>query len=359
MPPITLREIAERVGYSKNTVSLALRDARQIPQATRDKIHQAAEEMGYRPNPLLAQLMAQLRNNQTAGFQAKLALVNAFHDRDAFSTHPTIPAYVRGCTGRGRKLGYEFDTFWLFDPQLRTANWLRILRTRGIKGLVVVGLMDQPRLPAQFEPVCHEFPCVVTGLRTEDPALSFCCTDHHNLTVMAFRQALQLGYRRPALVMESRIDQLVEGRFCGAFMAAQRILPAADRLPLFLRVAEARAQPDVFLKWFRRHQPDVILTLNNIVLNWLKSVQVFVPRDVGLIQLEWRPDRPDVAGMNQHNDVVGETAVDMVISQIHHNETGVPAFPRATLVGASWVDGPTVRPQTAANRRRRIVPARR
>jgi LacI family transcriptional regulator len=49
--------------------------------------------------------------------------------------------------------------------------------------------------------------------------------------------------------------------------------------------------------------------------------------------------------MNQHNFVTGEAAVDMVVSQIHNNETGVQEFPRATLIGATWVDGPSVRQQ--------------
>ena len=37
-------------------------------------------------------------------------------------------------------------------------------------------------------------------------------------------------------------------------------------------------------------------------------------------------------GMNQHNFVTGEAAVDMIVSQIHNNETGVQEFPRATLI---------------------------
>lgn len=49
--------------------------------------------------------------------------------------------------------------------------------------------------------------------------------------------------------------------------------------------------------------------------------------------------------MNQHNDVVGQTAVEMVISMIHNRSRGIPEFPLATLVGCSWMEGKTVRPQ--------------
>ena len=54
-------------------------------------------------------------------------------------THATIPAYVQGCERRSLQLGYTFDPFWLHDPKLKAESWIRILRTRGIKGIIIVG----------------------------------------------------------------------------------------------------------------------------------------------------------------------------------------------------------------------------
>jgi hypothetical protein len=47
--------------------------------------------------------------------------------------------------------------------------------------------------------------------------------------------------------------------------------------------------------------------------------------------------------MDQHNDLTGEAAVDMLVSLINNNEAGVPLAPRATLVGGSWAQGTTVK----------------
>jgi LacI family transcriptional regulator len=348
MPPVTLRVIADQVGYSKNTVSLALRGDPQIPAATRDLIKKAADQLGYQPNAIVSHLIAQLRAGQTARFQAKLALVNAHRDPKAFRSHATIPAYVQGCERRGLKLGYTFDQFWLHDPKLKAESFIRILRTRGIKGIIIVGMMDQNHLPPHLRAVWDNFPCIVTGVGTRDPALSFSCVDHHNLTVRAFEQALALGYKRPALVVEERIDRLVEGRFSGAMLTAQESLPRGSRVPAFLQIDRARTDRALFHRWFDRYRPDVLLSLYNIVFPWLKEHGLRVPQDVGVIQLEWRESHAEVAGMCQHNDAVGEAAVDMVVGQIHRNESGVPAFPRATLIGATWVDGQSVRPQDHA-----------
>lgn len=343
MPRVTLSDIASAVGYSKNTVSLALRGNQQIPEETRNRIRKIAEKMGYQPNAVVSHLMAQLRASRTARFQAKLALVNANRDPKAFLEHPTIPTYVAGCEERAAGLGYSFDRFWLHDPTFNAERWNRILQTRGIRGIIIVGLMDQNRLPQQYASIWEQFPTVVTGVRTRDPALSFCSVDHHNLALMAFERALALGYQSPALVIDDVIDNLVERRFSAGFLTGQRQLPKARQIPLFTAISDAKQDPGAFYAWYDRYKPDVIFTLYNVVLQWLKNRKLRVPEDVGVIQLEWRETRPEIAGMNQHNFVTGQAAVDMVVSQIHNNETGVQAFPRATLIGATWTDGASVK----------------
>ncbi len=343
MPRPTLNDIARAVGYSKNTVSLALRGDPQIPPVTREKIRQAAERIGYEPNAVVSHLMAQLRASRTTRLQAKLALVNANRDPDAFRNHPTIPTYVEGCESRAAKLGYSFDRFWLHDPTLNAQRWLRILNTRGIKGVVLVGLMDTNHLPDALRPVWEQLPTVVTGVRTREPALSFCSVDHHNLALMAFERALALGYQRPGLVLDDVIDALVERRFSAGYFTGQRTLPRAQQVPIFNERAGVAAEAERFRGWLDSHRPDVVFTLYNHVLHWLKAAGRRVPEDVGVIQLEWRATRPEIAGMNQHNLVTGEAAVDMIVSQIHNNEVGVQEFPRATLIGATWVEGSSVR----------------
>lgn len=335
----TLADIARRLNYSKNTISLALRDDPQIPESTRQRVKQVAAELGYQPNALVSHLMAQLRASRSAKFQAKLALVNANLDQHALRRHPTIPTYVDGCESRAAKTGYGFDRFWLHDPTLNAARWLRILRTRGIKGIILVGLMDTNRLPPEMAGIWSEFPTVVTGVRTRDPALSYSCVDHYHLALAAVERALALGYRRPGLVLDEVIDALIQRRFSAGYLTAQRMLPLDQHVPVFAPPNSGEAEPVGFRDWLGTYQPDVVLTLYNHVLGWLQAAGRQVPRDVGVIQLEWRSARPDIAGMHQHNFATGEAAVDMVVSQIHNNESGVHEFPRATLIGATWMAG--------------------
>lgn len=342
MSRVTMSTIAAKAGVSKNTVSLALRHDPQIPAATRSRIEKIARELGYAKNPVVSQLMAELRKAHPAGYRRTFALLNANADQQAFTRHPTVPDYVAGCRRRAGQLGYKLDEFWLHDPELYGERLNRILRTRGIRGVIVAGLMRENRLPTRFSVTWQHHAVVVTGVRTHEPTLSFACVDHHELVLEAMARARRLGYRRPALVLERAIDDLVDGRFGAGFWVGQRTLPEADRVPAFLDVELARDEPGRFHDWFREHRPDVVLTLHTVAREWLSAMGVQSPRDVGLVQLERRRGCSDWSGMEQHNDLTGEAAVDMVVSLLHNSETqGLPDSPRATLINASWADGST------------------
>ncbi len=339
-----MADVARAAGVSKNTVSLALRGSHRVAKETRERVEEVARRIGYQLNPTVAQLMSELRQTRSAGFQATLALVNANESRTAFNDHPTVPIYVEGCRERAGRLGYALDEFWLHDPELSLSRWRSVLRARNIRGMLIVGMMSTNRLPARLTPLWDEFSALVTGVRTREPALSYACSDHHSLALLAYEKALELGYRRPALVLDGVIDRLIEGRFTAGFLTAQsRTVPTPDRTEPFLDVSGARLDPGIFRKWFEANRPDVIFTLYHEVMHWIEDIGLRCPEDVGLIQYEWREDHERWAGMNQRNDLVGAAAIDMLVSLIQHHERGVPAHPRATLIGSQWVDGMTVR----------------
>lgn len=337
-----MQDVARAAGVSKNAVSLAFKNDPQIPLATRNRIRDAARSLGYMLDPVVGELMARLRRSRHPKYQATLALFNTHQNANAFTEHATIPIYVKGCKERAAALGYAIDVFWTNDPEMHPARLQGILASRGIRGAIVVGLMDQHRVPDKLTPLLEEFPVIVTGVRTRAPALHFACVDHHILTMRAAEQVVSMGYRRPGLVIDPVIDSLVEGRFTAGFqMGTQGLMERNPVVPHYPENFQESGR-GAFLEWFHSERPDVVLSLYNTIYRWMVSAGIRIPDDVGFAQLEWRPAHPEIAGMNQHNDVVGAAAVDMLVSAIHGNEIGVPLFPKATLIGPSWMDGQTL-----------------
>lgn len=332
--PVSMADVALAAGVSKNTVSLALRGDPRISAPTSRRILRVSRRLGYKRNPVVGELMARLHSGGARRFQCALALINANADRRAFTRHPTIPVYVRGCRGRAAELGYRFEEFWMHDQSLAPRRMVEILKARGIPGGVIVGMMDENRIPSRFLPVIEALSFVVTGVRTRDPELSFACVDHHTVALKAFEKALESGFRRPGLVLDSRIDALVDHRFTAGYRTGQESLPRNRRLRPFLDVLEARRSRSVFREWLVSQKPDVLFTLYNEAADWVAETGLGIP----LIQYEWREKNPTLPGMDQHNDLVGKAAVDMLVGMLHRSERGVPPFPVATLISPSWRD---------------------
>ena len=53
------------------------------------------------------------------------------------------------------------------------------------------------------------------------------------------------------------------------------------------------------------------------------------------------------AGIDYRRSHVAAAVVELVASQLLHNELGVPEVPWQILIAPAWVDGPSLRPGTA------------
>ncbi len=341
-PPIpTMQDVAREAGVGKSTVSLALRDDPRLKESTRRRIQEIAEKMGYRANATVANLMAQLRASRTPRYQATLALVNLSDNSLILRQVETFREWVRGCSHRAEQLGYTLDQFWVYDPSLPPDKLARVLDTRGIRGIIFAGLHTMSQLDDQWSPLWTRFASVILGVRTTRPALHFASNDQYSTAMTALYEAMALGYKRPGLVLDPAVDNLLERRFTGGYLVGQFALPEAQRLP----VCELQERtPRAFLPWFRKHRPDVILTLHEDLMEWVRLEKVRVPEDVAFIHLDRHSTINQWAGMEQNNELVGSAAMDLVIAQLHRNETGVPPFPKCVQIESRWIAGSSCPP---------------
>lgn len=348
-----MKDIAREAGVTKSAVSLALRNDPRIPGTTSLKIREIAERLGYRRNAVVAHLMSQLRRGEGIAGRPAVALLNLNEDPSAFRSHPTIPVYVRGIRERALALGYALDEFPDPVSSMKGGKILKVLQARGLRGCIFTGLMRSNTLPPQLLPAVEKLPCVITGVRIPEVPLPFSSSDHHAVAQLAVAQSLAAGRRRPALILERGIDELVQGRFTAGFLIGQRELPESDRIPPFYHEGGAKAVPADFRSWWGRHRPDAVITLYHVVSGWLALMGVRVPGEAALIQLETRPDHPEWAGVDQHNDRTGASAVDLLVQMIHAGETGAAAVPRAVLTEPSWRPGKTLPSGEGKSRKRK------
>ena len=109
----TLGLIAELAGVSKSTVSLALRNSSKIQKETCQKIQAIAQEMNYRPHPLVAAQMVHIRLNTRRKTTPVLAFINIW-DSETDSQELSwskVSKYYKGVEERAIRLGFLVDRF--------------------------------------------------------------------------------------------------------------------------------------------------------------------------------------------------------------------------------------------------------
>src|ERR1700758_5798690 len=104
-----MAEIAQSVGVAPSTVSRALRSDPRISAATRQRVEEAAEKLGYRPNPLVSALMANRRRRGGAGEVDVIALVTNYGGRTDWRTKEVCRWEHDGIQRRAGELGFRIE----------------------------------------------------------------------------------------------------------------------------------------------------------------------------------------------------------------------------------------------------------
>jgi DNA-binding LacI/PurR family transcriptional regulator len=109
---------------------------------------------------------------------------------------------------------------------------------------------------------------------------------------------------------------------------------AADDLLLIGIPGDRRA----LARRLRKGRPDAFVVSSDVVIHQMKAMGIVPPKGIPTISLHWVPTEPAIGGVDQSYDMIAANAVDLVVSQLNSNETGVPAWPRMLLFPGRWVE---------------------
>lgn len=347
--PVTMRDVARRLGVSQSTVSLALNNSPLLPPATRETVKRVAGELGYRVHPYVSALMRSRRPSRAPVSRPVLALINTLPARTAWRNSSTgnLKYMLQGAERQALERNYQTCEFWLHEPELSHERLSDILRARGIVG-VLLGPSSDLYLDLKLK--WEFFSAVRLGSTRFTPALHRVVNDHFVTAGIAMRQCFELGYRRPGLVIRTALSVGHERRWeAGAEMAA-RDLPGLTLVPTLLMDDESDARQ--FSRWYHRYRPDVVLDgSERTALRHARAMGLKVPLDVGVASLSAPQLGGDLSGTYQHGEAMGVAATNLLISLIERHETGIPALPVTQSTGSIWNPGTTVReirPQVSA-----------
>lgn len=317
--PITQKQVAERLGLSRQAVSFALSGGGSLADATREHIRREAERMGYRPNAA-AQAMV----------RGRFGAVAVFSDNFHRSYLPT--SILTGVEEGLDHLGIRMVLASVPAGRLADQRQFRILNELSVDGLLVMdnngsretleNALRRQRVPHVWLNRLGEFDCVYPAERM--------------LARRATGHLLDLGHKRIAYVEESGPDERehfsrTRRRLGYEQMMGEAGLPQINVGPgkgasLRVRLAQAikrtaAKRPTAFLCQGRKEAELAYLIAT--------AAGMEVPRDLSLITIA--PPVPffaDVAlsHVRQPFYWVGRRAVDLLMQKLADNGAVKPAL---------------------------------
>lgn len=334
---ITIRQIAEKAGVSKSTVSLALRRDPSCSSKTIERIEKIADKMGYQPNPLVTANMAAMRSGRRQ--KSVRAILAYFYDYSRGT--PYSLSSFRGASDRATELGFALEAVSYNDPDVTPGRLLKILRSRNVQG-ILIGESRTPIPHIEFN--WDEFAVVAIGYTLQSPRVDRIGFDHAENLARLFQDLNLRNYKRVGLAMRSDFDNRVSHLPTASYLSYQFEQHSANPIPLF--VESDGWNKDSFLKWFRLNGPDCIITIGNDAGRWLDNEGIRIPDDVGLFSVWGNEDEQPQAHSHffVSLDLLARTAIDVLADQLNSNSRGVPLRRRSILLASDRIHRHSIRP---------------
>ncbi len=217
---VTIRDVAERSGFSSATVSIVLNNAplaRYIPDTTKERIQRAAAHLGYRPNLFARSLRG--RRSHTVG-------VMVFDMTDPYCT-----LVLRGIENTLFQSSFLPILTDVHNERSRFERYLEMLLDRRIEGLVVLAnwLFVDINVLADLEK--NNIPTATVGRELKNDKISSVIVDNAAGTRAALEHLHSLGHRKIAFIRGPQQLSDTEPRWRGVrTLARERGLEIDSRL---------------------------------------------------------------------------------------------------------------------------------
>jgi len=186
---VTSKDVAEKVGVSRTTVSLVLNNVRgiQISPETRQKVIDAAKELGYVPNAT-AQALASRRTKAIG-----LVLTRTQHH---IATDAFLPRIISGLLTTAKKQNIRIMIDWV-ETDHQDSAYFDLAHTKRIDGMI----LSTPRLNDKAIKALEnmDIPTVLMG-NIAGSSLPFVDVDNTIAAEKAISYLIGLGHRQIAFI---------------------------------------------------------------------------------------------------------------------------------------------------------------
>lgn len=332
----TLRSLAAQAGVTPMTVSLALRNSREISSATRKRIQRLARAAGYRPDPTIVRLMHHLRTRAPSRFKTTLCGIGERFPADQFARGNYGDRLHDGLRRRAESLGFAYERLY-FDDYPSGAKLQRVLLSRGVEGLIIMPLRRSADLSDRLD--WGQFATVSATPAVLAPRFHGVMPNHFDNMLVLCRALQQAGCRRIGLAIPEEWNRRVKYRWAGGIAWQNFFGGTLPVQPLFTTASSNLLDPAQFADWLLRERPDAVITDSTHHSALEPGLRQLRPKQrPKMVTMNW-PDPAADAGIDQCGEYIGAIAVEVLAGMLARGERGVPAVAGTTMVDGVWMEG--------------------
>lgn len=325
-------DIARAAGVSPMTVSLSLRNHASIPETTRNRIRKIADDMGYKPDPLIGKLMQQLRLGGRRRANFSLCLLRQRRSQPGMQYQDYI---ALGAKRVAEDLGYFFDMVDIDEAIARPDGLRRMLYNRGIEGIILSPLFPPADLSKLLD--WSRFSVVSTSISVLGPAVHRVVPNQFANALLLGQEMNKQGHRRLGLLISRDLDERTGHRLDAAIQWLNHENGVRDLETL--RWEQTMPSAVMLERWINKNRPDALISDSAYTMD--KFVQE-VPRlkQFALACTAVVDQAAPYAGILENPEAVGAAAVEMLSALFQKGERGLPAIPRTTMINGTFRPAP-------------------
>ena len=322
MKRVTLQDIADELGISRNTVSKAINNSDGIAASTRDKILQKAVEMGYKQFSYVNSILgsdAAASAPASQQYQGEIALLTAAFLTQSHFASTMLDKFQREIS----QAGFTMNTHRITKENLRTMTFPYTFRKDLVKGVICIEMFDYE----YGKMICElDVPVLfVDGPVKRDG--SYLPADHlfmDNTTEITrfVNDMLAAGKKRIGFIGNYNHCQSFYERYAAFRMAMLMAdVPVDDRYVFCTNHVEEIIESIAGLD----ELPDVFICANDFLagdlIRNLFTIGKSVPEDVLVLGFDNSPEsriyRPGLSTVHVHTQVMAITAMQLLLSRRH------------------------------------------
>jgi LacI family transcriptional regulator len=306
--PVSLKQLAARLGLDPATVSVVLNDVpgRSIRQETRDRIKAAAHEMNYQPN-LLAR---SLRNRRTLTIGILVPELG-----DGYHTQ-----VMNGMGDALIKAGYFYFTAHHRHQKHLIEQYTRMFVGRGAQGIIAVDTLLDHSIAV---------PVVAVAGHKHIPGVTNVVLDHQRAAELTLNHLYNLGHRQIAFMRGQSFSSDSDDRWKGLVATAKK-LKLQIKPELVVNLDRDTSSPELGYPVVRQLRASglpftAIVAFNDVSaigsIRALRDCRLRVPEDVSVIGFDDIQaasfTMPSLTTIHQPLVEIGRTATQTLLNLLH------------------------------------------